>query len=212
MTSCKRAVAFVVVFLTVCLGQVGEGAKAWMRLEQIDNVLRAAHASGSLTYQGYCGRTLPEAPPVQTLSDYSGPPSHEDLFVGKHLGWGSVLPSVERQPGLLLEAFDDAASVVNVESFGTAPEMYYVVIKRVCEASRSLAEYLAASGSEENLSRRFQEVPPGLSLGDVAAIEVNSGVLGDEYRIGSRRQGSQIVGVDIYLAETDAARCSVSLE
>lgn len=113
---------------------------------------------------------------------------------------------VERQPGLLLEAFDDAASDVNVQSFGIAPEMYYVAIKRVCEANCSLAEYLAASGSEENLSRRFQERPSGLSFGDVAAIEVNSGVLGGEYRIGSRRQGSQIVGVDTYIAETDVAR------
>ena len=75
MTSYSHVIASVFVFLTVCVGQEGQGADAWIRLGQIDNVLRAAHAaSGSLTYQGSCGRTVPEAPPIRVLSDYSRPP------------------------------------------------------------------------------------------------------------------------------------------
>jgi hypothetical protein len=75
MTSCMYVVASVFVFLTVCLGQEGQGTDAWIRLRQIDNVLHSAHTSGSLVYQGFCGRTTPEAPRIQVLSDYSGPPS-----------------------------------------------------------------------------------------------------------------------------------------
>jgi hypothetical protein len=69
-----HVVASISVFLTACLGQAGQGDDAWLRLRQIDKVLQSAHASGSLVYQGYCGRNLPEAPPVQALVDYSGPP------------------------------------------------------------------------------------------------------------------------------------------
>ncbi len=66
--------AFVFVSVTTLLGQEGQGSAAWARLQRIDRVLRSAHSSGSLVYQGYCGNTLPEAPPVRSLSDDSGAP------------------------------------------------------------------------------------------------------------------------------------------
>jgi hypothetical protein len=69
-----RAFAALSLFATVCFGQTQQGASAWMRMEQIDNVLRVADVSGSLIYQGYCGRTVPEAPPVR-FANRSGPPS-----------------------------------------------------------------------------------------------------------------------------------------
>ena len=75
MPPISRVAAFAFVFLHVCLGQARQGAEAWTRLEQIDKVLRSAHASGSLTYQGSCDYTGPEAPPLKALSEYSGPPS-----------------------------------------------------------------------------------------------------------------------------------------
>jgi hypothetical protein len=91
MISCVHVVASVFIFVSVCLGQAQPGAgllmrqgfDAWIRLQQIDNVLRSAHASGSLVYQGSCGHTSPEAPAVQVLSDYSGPPDEtvKKMFV-----------------------------------------------------------------------------------------------------------------------------------
>jgi hypothetical protein len=75
MPSIRHVAAFTFVFLQVFRGQTGQGAEAWTRLEQIDNVLRSAHVSGSLTYQGSCGLTVPEALPLKALSEYSDPPS-----------------------------------------------------------------------------------------------------------------------------------------
>ena len=69
MASCRSVVASVFALLSVCHGQAGQGFPAWMRLGQIDRALRSAHVSGSLIYQGDCGVTVPEAPPVRTVSD-----------------------------------------------------------------------------------------------------------------------------------------------
>ena len=77
MTSCKQVFTFLFLSAIACFGQLEQGASAWSRLDQIDDVLRSSEVSGSLTYQGYCGRTLPEAPPVRDLhpKDYWGPPN-----------------------------------------------------------------------------------------------------------------------------------------
>jgi hypothetical protein len=77
LISFKRVFAFLFFLATTCFGQLEQGVSAWSRLDQIDDVLRSSQVSGSLIYQGYCGRTLPEAPPLRDLNpkDYSGPPS-----------------------------------------------------------------------------------------------------------------------------------------
>jgi hypothetical protein len=72
MAFCLRVFVSLFVLVSICFGQSERGADAWIRLGWIDNVLRSAHVSGSLIYQGNCGRTLPEAPPVRALSHYSG--------------------------------------------------------------------------------------------------------------------------------------------
>jgi hypothetical protein len=74
MTSCARILVSVFLFTGLCIGQSAQGADAWMRLGLIDDVLRSADVSGSLIYQGYCGRTVPEAPPVRG-GQFSGPPT-----------------------------------------------------------------------------------------------------------------------------------------
>lgn len=72
MTSCARIAASIFLLTALCVGQSEPGAAAWVRLGLIDDVLRSADVSGSLIYQGYCGRTVPEAPPVRG-GRYSGP-------------------------------------------------------------------------------------------------------------------------------------------
>jgi hypothetical protein len=74
MTSCARIIVSVFLFTGLCIGQSPQGADAWMRLGLIDDVLRSADVSGSLIYQGSCGRTVPEAPPVRE-SQFLSPPT-----------------------------------------------------------------------------------------------------------------------------------------
>lgn len=74
MTSCAQILVSVLLFTALCVAQSAQGAAAWMRLGLIDDVLRSAGVSGALIYQGSCGRTLPEAPPVRG-GKFSGPPT-----------------------------------------------------------------------------------------------------------------------------------------